>query len=142
MNDFWARKLSQSPGAPPTQHQQQPQRGGLGPTGTPWWASSAYGAGAQVQPQQPLSQPQPDPEYVTVRAVSAKVDSHCPGCGGTSYFRPTTNTQAHCFDCGYQDRFRQSMSGLAVVHDTTAVSKPSIRQATGTYQPQTIVGRL
>lgn len=153
MSDFWARKLAEMGGVPP--RPQQPQRGGLGPDGTPWWASRTYSPTHEnQQPAQTWEQQQgPKPDVVTVQDQqqymprrapgSAKVDTTCPGCGGGHYYKATPSTQAHCFTCGYQDRCRQSMSGVAMVSDNQAAIRPSLYQAKGSgYRPDVIVGKV
>lgn len=140
MTDFWARKLagSSAPPAAPT----APPQGGLTPAGTPWWNAPVYG---QAPPaQQPQAPPQEQPlvvrEYVTAKAPSSKVDTRCPSCGGNNYGKPNDFTQAHCFECGYQLRGHQSLSGVAVVSDRSSTTKPSIKQVLGDgYHPDRIV---
>ncbi|MFE4527076.1 hypothetical protein ACFRMO_07745 [Streptomyces anulatus] len=137
-DSFWLDKLRQSGGAPPPPPA-APQ-GGLTPTGAPWWAHPTY-----TQPQQP-AQPQQPPEalqraYETEKAQSAKQTDLCPSCRSEHYWRPTPNTTAMCFDCGWP--VQNSTQGVAISNNSSAPTRQSVHQAKGSgYQPNVIVGRL
>ncbi|MEV7902198.1 hypothetical protein [Streptomyces anulatus] len=137
-DSFWLNKLRESGGAAPPPA--APSQGGLTPAGAPWWSHPTY-----ARPQQP-AQPQQAPEtlqraYQTEKAQSAKQPDICPSCASDHYWRPTPNTCATCFDCGWP--VQNSTQGVAISNDSSAPRRESLHQARGAgYQPNTIVGRL
>ncbi|MFC9505374.1 hypothetical protein [Streptomyces sp. NPDC057002] len=136
-SDFWLNKLRQTDGAP-----QAPAAppAGLTPTGAPWWAHPTY-----TRPEQPPAAPQQPPEmlqraYQTDRAQSARQTEHCPSCHSDHYWRPTPNTQATCFDCGWP--VQNSTQGVAIANKD-APSRASLHEPKGAgYRPDLIVGRM
>jgi hypothetical protein len=135
MSDFWLNKMREQQGPPPA-----PQAG-LTAGGTPWWAMPTY-----TRPEQPPQQPQQGPEqlqrsYQTEKAQSARQTDRCPSCAGDHYWRPTPNTMATCFDCGWPTQ--NSTQGVAIANTSSAPQKKSLHEAAGAgYNPQVIVGRM
>ncbi|MEW1922294.1 hypothetical protein [Streptomyces sp. NPDC088360] len=136
-SEFWLNKLRQAQGAAPAPRPQA----GLTQAGTPWWAHPTY-TRPETRPAEPQSAPeQLQREYQTERAQSTRHSDQCPSCQGEHYWRPTPNTQATCFDCGWP--VQNSTQGVAIANNSSAPSKGSLHQAQGSgYNPKTIIGRL
>ncbi|MET7631729.1 hypothetical protein ABZS53_14935 [Streptomyces sp. NPDC005499] len=136
-SDFWLNKMREAQGAQPAAR----PTGGLTPAGVPWWAHPTY-----TRPETPQATPQSSPEqlqreYQTERAQSARHSDLCPSCSGDHYWRPTPNSQATCFDCGWP--IQNSTQGVAIANNSSAPSRVSLHEAKGSgYNPKTIVGHL
>lgn len=122
MSNFWASKITPSQPAP------QPVTSGA------WWAP-APPANSQAQPVAPVVIQTPQQvqygsttapgqvpigvllaqdEYTSTRAESARDSSRCPECESVNFISPKgmPNAMKQCFDCGHNDRFSQTMSGI------------------------------
>lgn len=133
VSSFWADKLGVQ--QQPAQAHEVPQQG-------PWWQRSIMPYQQPQQPVQQVPQQVPmqappgtpvdqqgvplDPNhkyelgvllrqsnYTTNKAQSAKVDTHCPECGGDNYLAPSgSKYMPQCYECGYNPRFTQQSSGM------------------------------
>jgi hypothetical protein len=134
--EFWLKKFNEARGGTPPRPQ-----AGLTPAGTPWWAHPTY-TRPETPPAEPASEPQQlQREYQTERAQSAKHSEVCPSCSSEHYWRPTPNSQATCFDCGWP--VQNSTQGVAIANNSSAPARVSLHQAKGSgYNPTTIIGHL
>jgi hypothetical protein len=86
-------------------------------------------AASQVQPQHPLP---------NLPASSRSVEN-CPSCGSAEYMAAPGSNYKRCFSCGHP--ISQSGTGVGSTHTDGTVHK-SVQVQTGSYSPQTIVGRV
>ena len=160
-SNFWAKALGvQQPAAPAPQPVAQPVQ--------PWYAPPVY----QPQPQSqgfypPVPQGQPYPghpqapaeeeqsgwgtvEGSTAKAKSARLDTTCPECGGSNYFRPEgfPNATPQCYNCGANGRFSQTGGQGGLPSDKSVPATPARQTAAGgaggasQFRPDVIVGHL
>lgn len=159
MSDFWAQRLGreQQPPAPtpvqpaPTQPWWIPQRGTTQQPVTPVHTQQP------VQPQ-PVQQASVDPSgesdfgtllrqdgYTTEKAQSARDSESCPECGGPNYLaeKGKPNSMKHCFDCGANPRFTQSMAGMSSTGQSIPVKTARMQNVTTGLPPRgTVVGHI
>jgi ribosomal protein S27E len=125
MSDFWNRALGTT--APAKARDEAPLDA--------WWAPPRP-APQPEQPQAPA--PYATPQARPPQAKSALVNDRCPECGSASYFKPTPETRATCYTCGYPIRHTTSN----MVTDRSVTSTPARQVKTGGFQPTRIIGRV
>jgi hypothetical protein len=128
VSNFWSQRLGQgqqqAPAAPP-----QPA-----PSNRPWWQPAPVQQPTHTAPPASVTQPVPQQqasvtpdgkvpievllsqtEYTTEKAQSARDTERCPECDGPNYLaeKGVKSSMKHCFDCGYNPRFTQTMSGIS-----------------------------
>ena len=127
-NDWWSKKLSgnQTPRqAPPIAPNPQ----------VPY----------MPPPQQPNVQVNYDPQQdqLVTRAVSARNNDRCPGCGSGNYFAPQGTQRMRCYDCGYP--VVQSGTGAGSTGSSSNVGAPIPAKQVGQgggFNPNIIVDRI
>ena len=106
-----------------------------------WWAARLTKEGGQtgqVLPRTTVpSGPPPSNPSPPVR--SQRQDDYCPACSSTNYMAPPGTKYMRCFDCGYP--LQQSGTGVGTTKIEGA-SKAATQVPTGSYQPQTVIGRV
>lgn len=70
-------------------------------------------------------------EYTTEKAQSAKDTETCPSCGSPNYVADKSNSRSmkHCFDCGSNPRFEQTMSGISGIGSNIPVKTARVQNA-------------
>jgi membrane protease subunit (stomatin/prohibitin family) len=84
-------------------------------------------------------------EYTSNKAQSARDTESCPECGGPNYLaeKGKPNSMKHCFDCGANPRFSQSMAGVSGTGQNIPVKTARSQQMNNsTYDPSVIVGHV
>jgi hypothetical protein len=150
MTDFWAKRLGgvvqPAPVQPPAQ---APAQDAL----RPWWQPQPVVPVQQAQPQhtqQPLPDGLPvDPlrqkDYTTDKAQSIrKAAEPCPECGGGNYLGSPQNPNAlkHCYTCGYNARFTQSMAGVSGGSDVPVKSARVQQGNTNNFNPKHVIAHI
>jgi hypothetical protein len=155
VSDFWAQRLGQQ--AP----QQAPAAPQPAPSG-PWWlpqqVAPAHPQPVQQQVVQTQQQVSVDPDgttdigtllrqdgYTTTKAQSARDSESCPDCGGPNYLaeKGIPNSMKHCFDCGFNPRFSQSMAGMSSTGQNIPVKTARMQNiTTGMPKMGTVVGHI
>lgn len=81
--------------------------------------------------------------YTTTKARSAQDDARCPNCGSGNYLagqNEEMRSQKRCFDCGHNNRFEQTSSGISTAN--AGPPRPARVQNAATNFPQagTVMG--
>lgn len=95
------------------------------------------------QPQQPNVQVNYDPEtdQLVTKAVSARKDDRCPGCGSGNYFAPMGTQRMRCYDCGYPVVQSGTGAGGGTGNGGAPIAAKQVGQSGG-FNPTTIVDRI
>lgn len=127
MPGFWERAIGAVSPAPPARDQAPLDA---------WWAPKA--APPSLPPQSPAPQP-PQPTPTPVQAQSSHSSARCPHCASGNYFRPSPETKARCYECGYP--VLHSTSGMTSTDRSAATPTRQVNKEGG-FNPTTIVGRV
>lgn len=83
-------------------------------------------------------------DYQTTKAKSSLADNlgSCPDCGGPNYMREMgkPNTMPHCYDCGFNPRFTQSMAGVSAGQNVPVKTARQQHATSNDFSPRTIIG--
>lgn len=161
MSDFWARRLNKSQSQqPPTAVSDTPASA---PGNRPWWMPQQ--AAAPTPPQTPGTVVQHPPQgivtedgkahfgdllrqdgYTTTKAQSARDQERCPACDSPNYVADKSNSRSmkHCFDCGSNPRFEQTMAGISGTGQNIPVKTARVQNAPVPGAPPlgTVVGHV
>lgn len=129
MSGFWERAVGAATPAAPKRDQAPLDA---------WWAPKPPPLREAInnhQPQSPRKAAAPAP----VQAQSARSTARCPHCASGNYFRPSPETKARCYACGYP--VLHSTSGMSATDRTAATPTRQVNKMGG-FNPRTIVGRV
>ena len=142
--NFWATRLAGQPPQAPVQAPPAPiQAAGA-------WFSNPLLNGQQIAPQQPQPFVTDEQPVVlkTTKMLASRNAGSCPACGGENFGRTAANTYQRCYECGYNERFEQTMSGAGMPSGSEGPATPSQQVASGgghgainNFHPEIIVAK-
>ena len=144
--NFWATRLAgQAPQAPVQAPPVPVQVAGA------WFANPLLN-GLQAAPQAFVPTESAREELVSVQTqkpLASRNAGTCPSCGGDNYGRTgTASNYERCYECGYNSRFEQAMSGAGIPTGSEGPSSPSRQVSSGgghgsinNFHPEIIVAK-